>query len=295
MIQLGKTQTLKVLKNTNIGSYLGEANELTDAFARKSVGNTASMEIAEILLPKNQIKEPLELGSSIRVFIYKDSEDRPIATLLEPPLELGQYASLKVKDVTGIGAFLDWNLPKDLLLPFKEQTTELKVGDTVLVALYIDKSQRLCATMKLYHYLKTNSPYKKDDHVTGIVYELTDSFGAFVAIDSLYSALIPKKDLHISLCVNETVQARIVDVLEDGKLSLSLREKTFLQLDKDGDYILSKLKEAGGFLPYHDKSAPEEIKKEFQLSKNAFKKAIGHLMKAGHIMIEENGIELKKS
>lgn len=291
MIQLGKIQTLKVLRNTSIGAYLGEEREVTDAFSRKNTTNNASLEQTEILLPKNQIITPLEIGSNLSVFIYKDSEDRPIATLIKPALELGKIAALKVKEITNIGAFLDWNLPKDLLLPFREQTSKVKEKDTVLVALYIDKSQRLCATMKLYHYLITNSPYQKNDSIQGHVYELSESYGAFVAIDSIYSGLIPKKELHVPLMVGENILGRVMQVLEDGKLTLSLREVSYVQIEKDSAWILSKLQEAGGFLPFHDKSDPEIIKTNFQLSKNAFKRAIGYLMKEGKLVILENGIQ----
>jgi hypothetical protein len=244
-----------------------------------------------VLLPKNQAKG-LELNQRVDVFIYKDSEDRPVATTASPLISLGQVAVLKCKEVTKIGAFLDWGLSKDLLLPFREQTKKVEKGEDVLVALYTDKSNRLCATMKVYHYLKKNSPYKLEDKVTGTVYEVSGNFGTFVAVDDIYSALIPKKELFHPIPIGAKITARVVKVLDDGKLTLSCREKSFIQMDADARLIMYSLKSAGGFLPFHDKSSPEEIKERFGLSKAAFKRAIGALYKSGNITISENGIKL---
>ncbi len=277
MIQLGKKQQLEVAKTTEFGVYLYDPKEEV----KKN---------ETILLPKSQVPEHTKVGDKFTVFVYKDSEDRPIATCIEPTLELGQLNVLKVKDVTDIGAFLDWGIPKDLFLPFKEQTRELAVGENVLVSLYIDKSKRLSATMKIYEKLSTNSDYKKDDKVTGVVYEIIPAFGAFVAVDYKYSALIPNKELHQPLIPGQMVNARVTLVQADGKLDLSLREKTYLQLDIDAEQIYNKLLANNGFLPYHDKSEPEILKKEFNLSKNAFKRAIGHLLKEKKISIEKDGI-----
>lgn len=275
MIKLGEVQTLEIVKTTDFGVYLGESNQ--------GDGN-------KILLPKNQVPNDFKLGKEIEVFVYKDSEDRPIATTTIPVLTLGKTALLNVKEVTTIGAFLDWGLAKDLLLPFKEQTSRVHTGEDVIVALYTDKSDRLCATMKVYDYLDCDSPYKKDDRVIGIVYEIIDSFGAFVAVDNRYCALISTKELYRSLKVGDSVEARVTQVKEDGKLDLSIREKAHVQMDSDAELILSKLQEASGFLPYHDKTDSEIIKDKFNLSKNAFKRAIGRLFKEGRIVISEAGI-----
>lgn len=275
MIKLGEIQTLQVLKSTDFGIYLCEPD------------NT---EGERILLPKNQVPKTIKTGDELEVFVYKDSEDRPIATTTTPKVTLGKTALLRVKEVTTIGAFLEWDLAKDLLLPFKEQTQRVHSGEEVVVALYVDKSGRLCATMKVYEYLSCSSPYKKDDRVIGVVYEINDSFGAFVAVDNRYQALIPMKELHRPLKVGDSVEARVVQVKEDGKLDLSLREKSYLQLDADAEDIFLKLTTAGGYLPYHDKTDSEDIKSHFNLSKNAFKRAIGRLMKEGRITIGDDGI-----
>lgn len=277
-IELGKTQELAVVKETNFGIYL----------------NTPSGDDQDkILLPKAQVPPDTRPGDILSVFVYKDSEDRPIATTLEPELELGQVARLYVKEVTGIGAFLEWGLAKDLLLPFKEQLYPVREGDAVLVTLYIDKSERLCASMKVYDALRNDSDYQKDDEVYGRVYEISDNFGVFIAVDDQYSALLPKKEVFETYKINQPLYARVAQVMEDGRLTLSVRKKIPEQMDEDAEVIYDCLEMADGFLPYHDKSDPEVIVREFHMSKNAFKRAIGHLKKAGKITIEQDGIRIR--
>lgn len=274
-MRLGEIQSLKIVKKTEHGVYLGNDADDKD----------------KVLLPRNEVTKDMNIEDELDVFIYKDSEDRPVATTAKPPLTLGKVAMLTVKEVTPIGAFLDWGLAKDLLLPFKEQTKRVHSGDQVLIALYIDKSNRLCGTMKVYDYLDLNSPYQKNDMVIGTVYEIIDSFGAFVAVDNQYSGLIPNNELFRPLKVGDSLEARITKVKEDGKLDLSIREKSHIQLDMDAEMIYNKLIEASGFLPYHDKSDAQEIKKEFNISKNAFKRGIGRLQKERKIVITDTGIE----
>lgn len=278
MIELGKYQNLEIVKKTDHGFYLCEP------------GSNGSH---RILLPTKEAPEGVRIGDQLKVFIYKDSEDREIATTAQVPITLGGLALLKVKEVSNIGAFLDWGLAKDLLLPFKEQTGKIEEGMEVLVSLYVDKSKRLCATMKLYDLLDNNSPYKKDDMVDGIVYEILDSFGCFVAVDCKYSAMIPKNEIFQAIQVGDKIRARVVQVREDGKITLSLRDKSYLQIDADAYAIMKRLEAAGGFLPFNDKSDPEILKKEFKMSKNAFKRAIGRLYKAGDITITDQGIQVK--
>lgn len=275
-MKLGEIQKLTIVRTTDHGLYLSDGAE-------------------EVLLPRNEVTADMNIDDEIEVFIYKDSEDRIIATTTSPPITLGRISSLKVKDLTPIGAFLDWGLAKDLLLPFKEQTFEVQVGDEVLVALYIDKTSRLCATMRIYDYLDAGSPYEKDNIIIGTVYEIIENFGAFVAVDNKYSGMIPNKELHKPLKVGETLKARVTRVQQDGKLDLSLGQKTHIQIDIDGDLIYERLQESSkGFLPFHDKSSADEIKQEFKISKNAFKRAIGRLQKEGKIIILRKGIELTK-
>lgn len=275
----GKKQTLVMIKRVEFGIYLAET--MKDAEKK-------------VLLPKKQVPADMEVGDPIDVFLYKDSNDRPIATVKEPKLTLGQTARLRVVSVGKVGAFLDWGLEKDLFLPYREQTTQVKAGDEVIAALYLDKSERLCATMKVYPYLQKESPYQKDDVVTGMVYEISHNFGAFVAVDDKYSALIPKKELYGELHVLQQISARVTGVKEDGKLDLGIRQKAHLQMSEDADKVLSLLREKKGFLPLHDKSSPEQIRETIGMSKNEFKRAIGHLYKEHLITLESDGIRLKK-
>jgi predicted RNA-binding protein (virulence factor B family) len=277
MLKIGETQTLIIEKQVPFGVYLAEEG-----------GEE------RVLLPKLQVPAGAAVGDKVEVFLYRDSEDRMIATCRRPKLQLGQVGWLDVVQVARIGAFLDWGLDKDLLLPFREQPrTRVREGQEVLVAVYLDKSGRLCATMNVYPYLRTDSPYTAGDQVTGTVYETSRNFGAFVAVDSIYSALIPKKELVRDIRIGETVSARVTAVKADGKLDLSIREKGYLQMDTDMARILARLQAEGGTLTLSDKSSPEEIREQMGMSKNEFKRAIGHLYKEGKIVIEKDRITMK--
>lgn len=273
-MKLGEKQVLTVVKKVAFGVYLGNDEQ-------------------RVLLPKKQVPEGIEPGDPVEVFLYKDSDDRLIATTNEPKLVMGKLSVLQVADVGRMGAFLDWGLEKDLFLPFKQQTAKVQKGDRCLVSLYIDKSERLCATMKVYHMLRTDSPYKKDDKVTGIIYDTSNNFGVFVAVDNQFSALIPKKDAAGRLRVGDTVEARVTAVKEDGKLDLSVRDKIPEQMDKDAEAILEVIREYGGELPFTDKADPERIRQEFGMSKAAFKRGVGRLLKEGKIEILEQTIRMK--
>lgn len=278
MIFLGEIQKLKVKKSTSFGVYLTDLE-----------GKNRN---EEVLLPKKEVPKDLKVGDTVEVFIYRDSEDRLIATTRRPKVTLGEIGLLKVKDITKIGAFLDWGLEKDLFLPFKEQTMKLERGKKYLVGLYIDKSDRLCATMKIRDFLRTDSPYKENDWVKGTIYSINEDMGAFVAVDNKYQGMIPKKELIGVYTPGEEVELRVTKVKEDGRLDLSLRDKSYLQIDKDAERILEKAKEKGGFLPLNDNSPPQEIKKQLNMSKSAFKKAVGRLLKEHKIAFEKNGIKL---
>lgn len=244
----------------------------------------------KVLLPAKQVPQGSSVGDPVEVFVYRDSRDRIIATVREPKLKMGQVAELTVAQVGKIGAFLDWGLEKDLLLPFRQQRGPVREGDKVLVSLYIDKSSRLCATMNVYENLRTDSPYKVEDKVTGRVYEMSGNFGAFVAVDNIYSALIPKKELYGRVELGDEVTARVIQVREDGKLTLSIRDKAYLQIDVDARELLDIIDSYGGALPFTDKAAPEVIAHETGMSKNEFKRAVGRLLKEGRIEIKEKVI-----
>ena len=276
-LKLGEKQTLVIVKKVEFGVYLAMKEAPDD----------------KVLLPAKQVPAGAKVGDEVEVFLYRDSSDRLIATTKTPRLIMGQVALLTVVQIGKVGAFLDWGLEKDLFLPFKQQTRKVKAGDQVLASLYIDKSGRLCATMNVYEHLRTDSPYKKDDKVTGRIYEISKNFGAFVAVDDCFSALIPKKELFGATeppKIGEQVTARVVKVLEDGKLTLSIREKAYLQIQKDAEKIEKLLDSYEGSLPFNDKAAPEVITHETGMSKNEFKRAVGHLLKDGKIQITEKNI-----
>lgn len=276
MLKIGEKQILRIDRQVPFGVYL-----------------TGDVPNERVLLPRSQVPEGASIGDELEVFLYKDSEDRLIATRKEPKLTLHQVGYLTVIQVSRIGAFLDWGLDKDLLLPYHEQPRErVKEGQTVLVAVYLDKSERLCATMNVYPWLRTDSPYKAGDQVSGVVYETSRNFGAFVAVDSIYSALIPRRELVRELKAGEVVQARVTGIKPDGKIDLSIREKGYLQIDADVEAILNMLNEGGGMIPFTDKAAPELIREKTHMSKNEFKRAVGHLLKENKIFIEDDRIVL---
>lgn len=282
MFQLGKKQSLLVVKEVDFGIYLGtEPN--------------ASMN-DRVLLPKKQVPEGCKIGDTLDVFLYKDSKDRMIATTNTPLLCVGEVGMLKISQVTNISVFLDWGLEKDILLPFKEQTRPIKEdeeGSEVLVAIYIDKSNRLAATMNVYEHLRRDSDYCKDDMVEGTVYLISEEFGAFVAVDNLYSALIPRRELFGSIKVGDKINARVTSIKSDGKIDLSVREKAYIQIEKDAERIMALFEKHGGVLPFTDKASPEVIKRETEMSKNEFKRAVGSLLKKGVIEIKTDCIRLK--
>lgn len=285
MIILGKRQKLTIVQTVDFGVYLADPAQERDPQEPPE---------EKVLLPGRQVPEGAKEGDEIEVFIYRDSKDRLIATVHEPRLEKEQTAVLEVVDTGRIGAFLDWGLEKDLLLPFREQTMPVQKGDKCLVALYEDKSHRLCATMKVYHYLSTQTPYKTGDMVDGRVYELSKNFGVFVAVDDRYSALIPKSEAQGSYKVNDILRLRVTKVKPDGKLNVSTRKQVYLQLEEDAQKIFQVLERSGGTLPLDDKSDPAQIKARLGLSKAAFKRAVGHLMKEGKILQRPGEIVIQR-
>lgn len=274
-MRLGEYQELEYIKKVDFGIYLAESQRAEE----------------RVLLPAKQVPEGIKLGDKVRVFLYKDSRDRLIATTNKPKLSMGEIRPLEVKECGKIGAFLDWGLEKDLFLPYKEMTMKVKARDEVLVTLYIDKSSRLCASMRgLYDLLSKESPYKKDDMVSGRVYEFSDNFGCFVAVDDKYSARIPRHEDTSFLRVGDVIDAKVTAVKEDGKLDLTLREKAYIQMDSDSEKIMELLDSYAGVLPFSEKASPEVIKRETGLSKNAFKRAVGHLYKERKIDLTDGKI-----
>lgn len=275
MIRLGEKQSLTVVKQVEFGVYLAEREG----------------DETRVLLPARQVPEGTQMGDRIEVFVYKDSKDRMITTTREPKLKMGEVKALTVISVQGIGAFLDWGLEKDSFLPYKEQIGKVREQDEILVRLYTDKSRRLCASMKeIYEILDTDSPYQAGDTVQGRVYEFSDNFGTFVAVDDRYSALIPRHEDHSFLRIGDCVNARVTGVKPDGKLDLTTREKAYVQMNQDALKVLELLDQYGGELPFTDKASPELILQETKMSKNAFKRAVGRLYKERQIEITKENI-----
>ena len=280
MFELAKKQTLYVEKKVEFGLYL-----VPEELKEKKV--PASNE--HVLLPGKYAPKDAHRGDAIEVFVYLDSKDRPVATTVKPLLSLHEVGMLTVKEVGKIGAFLDWGLEKDLLLPFSEQTRPVKKGERILVALYLDKSSRICSTMNVYPYLSTASEYKKGDAVKGIIYETSKNFGVFVAVDGKCQGLIPAREVKGPVAIGEEVTLRVTGVRFDGKLNLSLHKPAYLEMDEDAEKIFKLLKSYDGVLPFSEKASPEVIARETGMSKNEFKRAVGRLYKERKITISEDG------
>ena len=272
-MELGKIQILKVDRIKDFGAYLTDGSE-------------------DVLLPKKEVPENCEIGTELEVFLYRDSKDRLIATTRRPKLLVGEIGRLSVKSTTEIGAFLDIGLERDVLLPFKETVSKLQEGDEVLVYLYEDRSHRLAASAKVYSRLLSNSPYKKDDEVVGTVFEIK-KMGTFVAVDDKYNGMIPPNESFEDITVGDRLDMRVIRVRDDGKLDLSPRKKAYRQLLTDADILYNIIEDRGGSLGFDESVSPDRIKEELQLSKNAFKRAVGHLLKEGKIEIIDGDIKLK--
>ncbi len=278
MIELGRVQKLKIRRFASVGAFLNEDNSNDE----------------DILLPKSQVPEGAKVGDEIEAMIYRDSKDRVIATTNKSKLQVGEMGHLMVVSQTKIGSFLDWGLEKDLFLPFAETVGAVEKGKSYLVGVYLDKSDRLCATMKVRDLLRTDSPYKIDDKVEGTIYSINRDIGAFIAVDDKYDGLIPMKEFIGVYEVGDQVEVRVTNIKEDGKLDLSLKDKGYVQMDKDGEKILDRLKAKGGFLELNDNSSPDKIKKELNMSKSGFKRAVGRLLKGEIIEFHEDGIKIKE-
>ena len=274
MVEIGKWQRLKVVRGKEFGVYLAQNEGDKDA----------------VLLPRKQVPEGLKAGGELDVFVYLDSSDRPIATVHQPLITLGEIAKLKVASVGSIGAFMDWGLEKDILMPFKEMVGKVREGQEYLVYMYMDKSNRPCVTMRLYDYLSTASPYEKGNEVEGYVYQINEQLGAFVAVANQYQGLIPKQELHRKLRVGDVLTLRVSEVRNDGKLNLSIGKVAHQQMKEDSELVYQRILAYDGVLPFTDKASPEIIEREMGLSKNAFKRAVGRLLKEGRIEIRERSI-----
>jgi len=277
---LGRTHTLTVARQGPHGAFLVIDAEDDDPRA------------ATILLPGADIPEGTRDGDSVEVFVYRDSEDRPIATTLIPKLELDEVAFLTVTDVTRIGAFVDWGLPKELLVPFGEQTRELSPGDRHPFGLILDDSGRLAGTMRVRELLRETDEMVRGEWVAGEAWRNEPELGLFVILEKRFLGLVPASEPH-RLTRGQAASFRVTNVSEDRKIELSLRKLVHEELDADADMILAKLSRPNAPI-LGDDSSPERIRAVFGISKKAFKRAVGRLLKQGAVQINDHGIVVVK-
>ncbi len=275
MILIGRCNTLKVVKFVDFGVYLDGA------------------ERGEILLPARYVPDECEIGQDLEVFIYLDSEDRIIATTEKPYAQVGEFAMLRVIAVNNIGAFLDWGLMKDLLVPFREQKMNMVAGRSYLVHVYLDPdSQRIAASAKLEKFLDNVIPEYQVGEEVSLLIESESTLGYNAIINHLHRGILYHDELPGPLNKGQKLKAYIKKVREDQKIDLSLYRPGYEQVDAVSQNILDRLKEAGGFLPFTDKTDAALIFDHFAISKKIFKKSIGALYKQRRISLEENGIRL---
>lgn len=274
MVETGQLNKLKVIREVDFGVYLEGGSE------------------GGILLPKSDVPEGTRLGDSLQVFVYLDTNDMPIATTKRPRAQVGQFANLKVVEVNEIGAFLDWGLPKDLFLPYNEQTRRPVQGDFVTVFLYLDNTGRIAATTKLEKHFDPEVSYQQAQLIEMLVWRRTE-IGYLVIIDNCTQGLLHQQDIHRPVRVGQKLPGFIKQVREDGKITVMLEKPGYGRVDPLAQQILQYLEARDGFCTLGDKSDPAIIKETFGVSKKAYKMALGQLMKAGRIRQDEQGIYLK--
>ncbi|NLE33204.1 MAG: GntR family transcriptional regulator [Bacteroidales bacterium] len=273
MAILGKINPLKVVKQVDFGLYLDGGSD------------------GEILLPKRYVPEGVEIGDTLPVFIYNDSEDRIIATTEKPLALVGEFAFLEVVEVSGPGAFLEWGLMKQLFVPFREQREPMVVGRSYPVFVYVDfESHRITASSKLARFIDTSRPELNDgDEVDLMLYQRTD-LGWKAIVNQQYSGVLYENEVFQPLSIGQTLKGYIKQVRPDDKIDLMLQKPGFEKVDDFSKELYERLKGAGGFLAVTDKSPCELIYNLFGVSKKTFKKAVGDLYKKRLIVLEETGI-----
>ena len=278
MTEIGKLNTLRVLKTVDFGIYLEGAP------------------FGEILMPKRYVPANCKPGDDLEVFIYLDSEDRVIATTEKPFAMVGDFALLKVVGVNAVGAFLNWGLPKDLLVPFREQRQKLEVGKSYMVYIYIDgETNRIVASAKPEKFLdRRPADYQEGEEVDVVILSKTD-LGFKAMINKTHTGVLYKNEVFQPLEVGQELTAFISKIRTDGKIDLILHKPGYEKVEDITSLILNKLKASGGFLPVTDKSSAEDIYSLFQVSKKTYKKAVGALYKARQITIEANGLKLSST
>lgn len=274
MIEIGKYNTLKIIRDTQVGLYLSDGNE-------------------DILLPNKYVPREWDLEEEIIVFVYLDHEERPVATTLEPYIYLNEFALLRVNFTNKFGAFLDWGLEKDLFVPFREQARPMEKGKRYLIYMYMDeKSNRLVGTSKINQFLKNDElTVEEGDEVDLIVSHITE-MGINVIINEQHKGLMYKDEVYEDLRTGDRIKGYIKTIRPDNKIDVSLQKMGFENIEPNAEKVLDELRASRGFLRLNDDSHPEDIKTVLKMSKKTFKKAIGTLYKQKLIEIKEDGIYL---
>jgi uncharacterized protein len=258
-------------------------------FAQPGAYVAHSPDDPEILLPGAEVPQGTKVGDELEIFVYLDSEDRPVGTTRAPKLEVGEVAFLEVTDVTRIGAFFSWGLPKDLLVPFKEQTRDVGVGDRHPIGLYVDSTGRLAGTMRVSEMLDAHeAEFDHDEWVVGEAWRNDPEIGVFVIVERSWVGLLPKSEPN-TLTRGQPGRFRVSRVRADGKIELSMRGHAHAERETDADNILAKIKASGGTLRIGDRSSPDDIRDAFGLSKKAFKRAVGRLLEIRAVRIDDEG------
>jgi predicted RNA-binding protein (virulence factor B family) len=274
MVRLGEYHELKVLREAPMGLILDDGEN-------------------GLLLPKREVPRKAKIGDTLKVFVYNDSEDRPIATTLHPAATVGEFAAMRCVSSASFGAFMDWGLPKDILVPHSEQKERMFEGEVYIVRVLLDEvSNRVIGTTRLFKYLKKGAGDLQEGQPVSLLVTAVDRGGVRAIIDGTYEGMLFPDEVHDRMKIGDRKRGYIKKIREDGKVALSLQPQGYRAAMETAPLILKKLEEAGGFLPFGDTTPPEDIRRVFGLSKGSFKKAIGSLYREGLIRIEPNGIRM---
>lgn len=277
MIEFGKKNKLKVIRSCDFGFYLD------------AEGKTSS---EDILIPNKNIVGDIDIDDEIEVFIYRDSKDRPIATMKNVLAEVGEAAYLEVVDKSAIGYFISIGLERDVLVPFKEIAYDLEVGKKYLFALYVDKTNRIAATTRVDKYLHDTTHYNVGEEIQGTIYGRHHNGNLVIALENTFRGIILKNEYFDNISIGDVIKVRVKKYFDDGKVEVTARKPRLNEMEEMEEVILTYLKNHGGFMTFNDKTSPDDVKKYFKCSKNGFKRALGGLMKKGLIKQDAEGTTL---
>lgn len=278
MIELGKINTLRVARSCEFGYYLDAQGKTTSE---------------DILIPNGNIVGEIEVEDEVDVFIYKDSMDRPVATMKPVLAQVGEPAYLEVVDKSGIGSFVGIGIERDVLVPFKEAAYDLEVGKKYLLCLYVDKTNRIAATTRVDKYLHDTTHYNIGEEIEGTVYGRHLNGNLLIALENTFRGIIMKSEYFGDIKMGDVIKVRVKKYFDDGKVEVTARKPRLDEMGEMEEVIMNYLKKNGGSMKFNDKTAPEDIKKYFKCSKNTFKRSLGALMKKGLIEQDITGTRLK--